>query len=201
MLFTLPPWQYHRRTYLGRIDRVDASAARWDEEGFLQCHLRYQEDPLPFYRTPDIHFGWLWGCENKAKTLAYYEYRLGQGIKKDTGIWFLLASIVDHTGRTQAPHPVGEYAGMGTGILASHRNRGVGRAFLYTLMACHIWSPEQLGYSPGGLATAQSAHRQHIREALANGCAVPPSVVADYPELVKQIGTHPIGSAAHSSCY
>lgn len=119
MLFTLPPWQYHRRTYLGRIDRVDASAARWDEEGFLQCHLRYQEDPLPFYRTPDIHFGWLWGCENKAQTLAYYEYRLGQGIKKDTGIWFLLASIVDHTGRTQAPHPVGEYAGMGTGILAS----------------------------------------------------------------------------------
>lgn len=198
MPFRLPPWQYRKQHYLGRIDRVDTLAAHWDEEGFLQCHLHYEEDRLPFYRTPDIHFGWLWGCENAAGTLAYYEYCLGQGIKKDTGIWFLLASIVDHTGRTQAPHPVGEYAGMGTGILASHRYRGVGRAFLYTLMARQIWEPEQLGYSPGGLATAKSAHRQHIREAITNGHTVPPPVLADYPELIERPATPSIGSAAHS---
>jgi hypothetical protein len=169
---TQQPWQRTQRDLLGRIDRVDPYAANWDEEGFLGSRPQYKEEGEVFYRSGDILFGYLGGQPNEAGIKAHYEFSLGSGIRKDTGRYFLLAETVCDDGRTFDAGPIGEYAGTGNGICAAYRSYGAGRAFFKELMRRDIWQPEELGYSPGGLAAVKSAHKSLIHD-----------VLADYPGL------------------
>lgn len=177
------PWERTQKDILGAIDRVDKAAANWDEEGFQQSKPQYKEDPNIIHRSDDINFGYLFGEPNTKKAKAHYEYSIGEGIEKDEGRHFLLAKLVTEDGRSQKQGAVGEYAGTGNGIMASHRNKGAGKAFFKELMNRGIFEPEGLGYSPGGLAVVKSAHRSIVQDALAEGKPVPPEVLADYPDL------------------
>lgn len=183
---TRPPWAMTQRELLGRIDRVDPYAANWDEEGFLGSDPQYTEDGIIFYRSQDILFGYFGGQSNDARILAHYEFSLGTGINKDTGRYFLLATIVCDDARKFTHGPIGEYAGSGNGICTAYRGYGAGRAFFKELMIRDIWQSEALGYSPGGLAAVRSAHRSLIRDALAEGRTIPSEVLTDYPNLMPQ---------------
>lgn len=176
------PWQQTQKKYLGRIDRVDDYAANWDEEGFLGSRPQYTVQGESFHRSPDINFGYLFGEPNNTHVKAHYEYAIGRGTGKDRGRYFLLAKTVadDGRGSDHGYSPVGEYAGTGNGIIASHRGKGTGRAFFKELMKRGIWKPEGMGYSPGGLAAVKSAHKSLIEDAIQAGESVPQDVLADY---------------------
>jgi len=177
------PWERTQQDLLGRIDRVDPHAANWDEAGFQGSHPQYTQEGSVIHRSRDIHFGYLFGQPNEAHVKAHYEYAIGKGAGKDDGRYFLLAEIVADDGRTQHTGAIGEYAGTGNGMYASHRGYGAGKAFFKALMFRGIWTPEALGYSPGGLAAVKSAHKSLLTDALAAHKPVPADVLADYPDL------------------
>lgn len=179
------PWLRPQRDYLGCIDRVDASAAGWDEQGFTCSRPQYYPVGPVFYKTAPTRYGRLGGNLSAPPLQAYHAFRLGQGTGKDHGRYFLLAELRYENGERLEEGAVGEYAGTGHGICAAYRGKGVGRAFFKELMKRGLWTPEALGYSPQGRATAISAHRSLIHDALLTDLVIPPHVLADYPTLMQ----------------
>ena len=177
------PWLCTQAAYLGRLDRVDEYAAYWDEEGFLASDPQYTIITTDFYRSAPGKYILPGGRPNPNGILAHYRFSLGQGIGKDAGRYFLLAAMFYDNGETLKEGPIGEYAGTGHGICLAYRGKGAGRAFFKELMKRGIWTPEALGYSPGGRATAISAHRSLIQDALNTGWPIHPDILADYPTL------------------
>jgi hypothetical protein len=172
-----PPELRSLTAYTGLNPSVSASARNWNEEAFCLSASR-PGDVSPLGHTGrGVVYGYLRGTPNTEKIVAKNEY----GLARDKAYrrWLLMSRMQLSDGSRGEWGEVGEYSHGNMGIMLAYRNEGAGRSFVKELMKRGEIEPS-IGYSPEGLKTVVSAHREIVFEALAAGKPVSPAALESH---------------------